>query len=71
MIKMLQSSGFEHIYEFSGKIEHEDFVQTDTKHKRRAVFLAAWVDLVVSGFCLHLNAQHPYLIFQWKHLENK
>lgn len=50
MIKMLQSSGFEYIYEYSGKIEHEDFIETDTRHKRRSIFLAARVSLKTSDF---------------------
>lgn len=66
MVKMLQSSGFKYVYEFSGKIKHEDFIETDTKHKRRAVFLAARVNLEVSGFMLAPQVATPKFDFSKK-----
>jgi 2-polyprenyl-3-methyl-5-hydroxy-6-metoxy-1,4-benzoquinol methylase len=48
-IKMLQIAGFEYVYEYIGKVNHEDFIETDTKHQRRRIFIASQVQLKVNN----------------------
>jgi len=52
VIKMLQSSGFEYVYEYLGKIEHNDFIETDTRYKRRGIFIASRDSLIINDFVL-------------------
>ena len=41
LTKMLFAAGFQHLYEFSGPIDHEDFVETAVKHRRRVMVIAS------------------------------
>ncbi|MBR8826627.1 MAG: class I SAM-dependent methyltransferase [Gomphosphaeria aponina SAG 52.96 = DSM 107014] len=41
LLKMLQVAGFAYVYEYLGKVDHEDFIETETKYGRRGIFLAA------------------------------
>ncbi len=40
LVRMLAAAGFRRVYEFTGVIDHEDFVETPERWRRRGVFLA-------------------------------
>jgi 2-polyprenyl-3-methyl-5-hydroxy-6-metoxy-1,4-benzoquinol methylase len=52
MLKMLQVSGFEHVYEYLGPVKHEDFEETLTRHRKRRVFLASSIALSMDRIVL-------------------
>ncbi|ELR97719.1 bifunctional 2-polyprenyl-6-hydroxyphenol methylase/3-demethylubiquinol 3-O-methyltransferase UbiG [Gloeocapsa sp. PCC 73106] len=49
LVKMLQIAGMSHIYQYTGAIAHEDFQETDTKYRRRELFIAAQIPLNISN----------------------
>jgi len=42
LVKMLQVAGFPYIYEYLGTVKHEDFIETNIKYPRRAIFVASY-----------------------------
>ncbi len=48
-IKMLQIAGFKYVYEYIGQVDHEDFIDTETKYRRRRIFLASNLKLNISN----------------------
>jgi 2-polyprenyl-3-methyl-5-hydroxy-6-metoxy-1,4-benzoquinol methylase len=53
--KMLQVAGFEHVYRNLDQPRHEDFEETDTRHRRRGLYVASRRPLALS----HLQAVGP------------
>jgi SAM-dependent methyltransferase len=49
LLKMLECSGFRHVYEYVGTVHHPDFQETEARHRRRRVFIAAVAELRVDG----------------------
>lgn len=49
LLKMLQRAGFSHLYEWSGAVDHQDFIETPERHRRRGIFAAAHEPLHISG----------------------
>jgi len=45
LLKMLECAGFEYVYEYVGPVEHEDFQETEHKHRRRRVFVSSTVPI--------------------------
>lgn len=41
LLKMLRCAGFEYVYEYLGYVDHQDFQETATRHRRRRIFLAS------------------------------
>ena len=48
-LKMLQVAGFEYVYEYVGQVDHEDFIDTETKYRRRRIFLGSNLKLNISN----------------------
>lgn len=66
MIKMLQTSGFEYVYKYLGNVDHEDFIESDTKYKRRGIFIASRVNLKVKDLVLVPDIPTPKYDFSKK-----
>lgn len=47
MLKMLHASGFKHVYEFLGPVQHDDFREMAARHRKRRVFLASTAALTL------------------------
>ena len=50
LVKMLQTAGFAWVAEYTGRVDHPDFVDTPERFRRRGIFLAARLPLDVQGF---------------------
>jgi hypothetical protein len=50
LVKMLQTAGFAWVGEYTGRVDHPDFVDTPERFRRRGIFLAARLPLDVAGF---------------------
>lgn len=50
LVKMLQTAGFAWVAEFTGRVDHPDFVDTAERFRRRGIFLAARLPLDVQDF---------------------
>lgn len=50
LLKMLQVSGIPHIYEYTGTINHIDFLETPSKHRRRQLFMATTMPVNLDNF---------------------
>ena len=48
-IKMLQIAGFEYVYEYMGQVDHEDFIETEIKYRRRRIFIASKLKLSINN----------------------
>ncbi|TVQ46859.1 MAG: class I SAM-dependent methyltransferase [Gloeocapsa sp. DLM2.Bin57] len=59
LVKMLQVSGIPHIYRYTAKIEHIDFLDTPEKHRRRQVFLASQIPLNLTDFIKVAQIETP------------
>lgn len=59
LVKMLQLAGFTWVAEYTGRIDHPDFVDTRERHRRRGVYLAARQPYDLAGFRTLPPAQTP------------
>ncbi|MGH7388991.1 MAG: class I SAM-dependent methyltransferase [Candidatus Rokuibacteriota bacterium] len=41
LVKMLQAAGFPHVHEYVGSVAHADFHESETRHRKRRILVAA------------------------------
>jgi SAM-dependent methyltransferase len=59
LVKMLQVAGFRHVLELSAQVPHEDFAETQERHRRRTILLGSRVPLSLANWISLPDIQTP------------
>lgn len=59
LVKMLQTAGFTWVAEYTGRINHPDFLDTDERYRRRGVYVAARQPYALADFRALPPAETP------------